>query len=70
LEARRPIDTPIRVGARVLAVDDDADVREVIVKSLCEFGYAVTAASSGGAALDKLITNRSRRSSWTSPCRE
>jgi PAS domain S-box-containing protein len=54
LEARRPIDAPVRSGARVLVVDDDADVREVIVESLCEFGYDVTAVSSGGAALDKL----------------
>jgi CheY-like chemotaxis protein len=53
-QARRPTDTPVRSGARVLVVDDDHDVREVIVESLCEFGYDVTAVSSGGAALDAL----------------
>ena len=41
-------------GARILVVDDDGDVREMTVQCLREFGHEVTAAASGGAALDLL----------------
>jgi PAS domain S-box-containing protein len=54
LDVGRAVDAPARTGARVLVVDDDPDVREVIVESLCEFGYDVTPVPSGGSALDTL----------------
>jgi signal transduction histidine kinase len=38
-------------GARILLVDDDADVREVTAATLKAFGYVVTAADGGRAAL-------------------
>jgi len=40
--------------ARILLVDDDADVRSTAAAMLCEAGYEVTEASSGAAALDAL----------------
>jgi len=39
---------------RVLLVDDDSDVRDVTASMLEHFGYHVTAAASGAAALDML----------------
>ena len=41
----------------VLLVDDDAIVRDVLVLSLEESGYAVLAADSGAAALDRLASH-------------
>jgi signal transduction histidine kinase len=43
-----------RRGASILVVDDDADVRELVVAMLEELGYRVTAAEDGRAALDLL----------------
>ena len=39
------------VGARILVVDDDRDVRELTVSSLTEFGHVVTELSTGAEAL-------------------
>jgi CheY-like chemotaxis protein len=41
---------------RVLLVDDDATVREVLSVSLADAGYAVLAADGGRAALDRMAT--------------
>ena len=43
--------TPGAVRPRILLVDDDAIVRQVLVLSLEDSGYAVLSAESGGAAL-------------------
>jgi PAS domain S-box-containing protein len=45
-------------GESALVVDDDDDVREVIVAALDQFGYKTTAAASGGAALHVLGRSR------------
>jgi PAS domain S-box-containing protein len=44
--------------ASILVVDDDDDVRDLVVAMLDELGYRVTAAENGRAALD-LLSNRS-----------
>ncbi|HLJ19801.1 MAG TPA: response regulator, partial [Stellaceae bacterium] len=41
-------------GLRVLVTDDDEQVREVVVEALSDAGCAVSAVSSGAAALDAL----------------
>jgi CheY-like chemotaxis protein len=41
---------------RILVVDDDATIREVLTQVLLEEGYAVTAAADGPAALEALAT--------------
>jgi PAS domain S-box-containing protein len=46
--------TLLRGSATILVVDDDADVREVAVSGLQEFGYAVLEAENGHRALDIL----------------
>ena len=44
--------------ASILVVDDDDDVRDLVVTMLEELGYRVTAAEDGRAALDLLSRNR------------
>ncbi len=46
--------TTVRVSARVLVVDDDTMVREVLVGQMEEQGYRVTQASDGLEALAQL----------------
>jgi two-component system, chemotaxis family, chemotaxis protein CheY len=41
-------------GRRVLVVDDDADIREVMSAVLTDEGYRVSTAHDGAAALDRL----------------
>ncbi len=41
-------------GARILVVDDDVPIRELLVSLLTENGYAVIEAAHGAAALDVL----------------
>ena len=49
----RGVGTATRRGeAAILVVDDDPDVRRYVADLLAEAGYAVTAAASGGEALD------------------
>ncbi|HUB50450.1 MAG TPA: ATP-binding protein, partial [Acetobacteraceae bacterium] len=43
--------------ARILVVDDDDDVRDLVVAMLEELGYRVTAAENGYAALDLLFAD-------------
>ena len=43
--------------ARILVVDDDDDVRDLVVAMLEELGYRVTAAENGKVALDLLFAN-------------
>ena len=43
-----------RPGERILAVEDNADVRRVVAAQLAELGYAVVEAENGEAALDLL----------------
>ena len=50
---------------RILIVDDDASVRDVIAVLLGEEGYACTAVSSAEAALDALRRPSTRSSSAT-----
>ena len=45
-------------GGSVLIVDDDPDVRRVLVSSLEALGYAVTEAATGAAALEALKSTR------------
>jgi CheY-like chemotaxis protein len=47
---------PVR-QARILVVDDDDDVRDLVVAMLEELGYRVTAAENGYAALDLLFSD-------------
>lgn len=47
-----------RPGRRVLVVDDDAAVCELIAEGLEELGYSVLAAASGEAALALLLNSR------------
>ena len=42
--------------AHILVVDDDDDVRDLVVTMLKELGYRVTAADNGNAALDLLLS--------------
>ena len=46
-----------RAGIRVLLTDDDEQVREVVAEALGDSGCAVTAVSSGAAALEALRTH-------------
>lgn len=43
---------------RLLVVDDDPDVRDIIVQALADFGYHVEATGDGGAALELVETVR------------
>ena len=47
-----------RSGARVLLVDDDPDVRDVLTAQLSDLGYAVVPVTSGHAALDLLDADK------------
>lgn len=47
---------PVRVGAKLLVVDDDADVREFAVAALRDAGYVIREVKDGGSALDLLRT--------------
>ncbi|OIQ46265.1 MAG: hypothetical protein BM558_00350 [Roseobacter sp. MedPE-SW] len=49
-EAEAQLDLCSSTGLRILLAEDDAAVQEVLVKTLENAGYAVTAASSGDAA--------------------
>ena len=42
---------------RVLVVDDDADIRELVTFKLQQAGYAVEAAADGQLGLDAALTN-------------
>jgi CheY-like chemotaxis protein len=42
------------VGRRVLVVDDDPDIRDLLVSALTDDGYEAEAAGNGREALDKL----------------
>ena len=42
---------------RILVVDDDADVRDLVVEALTDFGYNVVTAADGRAALEVLGAN-------------
>ncbi|HZB93761.1 MAG TPA: PAS domain S-box protein [Stellaceae bacterium] len=53
-ESRAVPELPLGRRERVLVVDDDEDVRVVVVDYLRELGYGVDAAASGGAALQLL----------------
>lgn len=52
--ARRPLANPTGSGAHVLVVDDDPDVRALVVESLRNFGYRVSEAPHGEAGLSLL----------------
>jgi PAS domain S-box-containing protein len=56
IEATTEPQAPIR-HASILVVDDDDDVRDLVVAMLEELGYRVTAAENGRAALDLLSRN-------------
>jgi CheY-like chemotaxis protein len=46
------MNSPVDSGSRnILVVDDDPEVREILVETLAEFGYAVSQAGSGEEAL-------------------
>ncbi|MGH2351632.1 MAG: response regulator [Chloroflexota bacterium] len=49
-----PIDTPSTEPVRVLVVDDDEDIREVVTMALEDEGHEVQAAPHGAAALERL----------------
>jgi signal transduction histidine kinase len=55
-EATTEPQAPMR-HASILVVDDDDDVRDLVVEMLEELGYRVTAAENGRAALDLLSRN-------------
>ena len=50
--------TPEPQAARILVVDDDADVRRFLSDSLAGMGYTVTLAEDGAAGLDCLTRSR------------
>jgi CheY-like chemotaxis protein len=52
-------------GERVLVVDDEPTVREVVQRYLERDGYQVEAAADGTLALDALAARPSTWSSWT-----
>jgi two-component system response regulator MprA len=43
---------------KILVVDDEAPLRELIVEVLTDAGYAVAAAATGSAAMDQVTRNR------------
>jgi CheY-like chemotaxis protein len=53
-------DQVCRVADRILVVDDEASVRQVIVDVLSHDGYVVDAASDGPSALDHMARQRFR----------
>jgi PAS domain S-box-containing protein len=55
--APEPVPEPMpraRAGERILAVEDNPEVRRVVVAQLAELGYAVVEAANGEAGLDML----------------
>jgi two-component system phosphate regulon response regulator PhoB len=47
---------PLAASTRVLLVEDDADIRELIRYSLARAGFKVEEASDGGEALEKVMS--------------
>lgn len=41
-------------GTRILVIDDEADIRKIIIRILSSYGYTVEAASNARAAFEKL----------------
>jgi two-component system nitrogen regulation response regulator GlnG len=50
--------TPLSPSVRVLVVDDDRSIRDVLTRALIKRGFAVTSASSGAEALEQLKAAR------------
>ena len=57
-ETKPPSESGLRHSTTVLVVDDDGDVRQVLVDALAGLGYSVLEASGGLAAIDVLTKNR------------
>jgi len=55
--AEHSTSTPRGMGERVLVVEDEEGVREVVARALGEAGYTVLEAASGEAALDLATSN-------------
>ncbi|QUT05744.1 response regulator [Sphingobium phenoxybenzoativorans] len=51
-------DAPVEIGTRILVVDDDQAIRELISEFLERHGFAVDTASDG-AAMDRLLASKS-----------
>ena len=51
---------------RILVVDDEADVREVVQLNLSREGFEVATAPDGESALNSCVGSHSRPPSWTS----
>ena len=67
-EAGRPAQgTPAMARPRVLLVDDDANVRDVLAASLEDAGYRRASVESGAAALAWLEGRRTRRHPYLGP---
>lgn len=54
---------------RILVVDDDADVRDVLTRFLKRRGYSVEHASDGKEALTRFARTSPISCCWTSTCR-
>jgi two-component system NtrC family sensor kinase len=57
-EAQIPAPAPAGEALRVLIVDDEATVVEVLYQALSEEGYQIETASNGSAALGRILKNR------------
>ena len=53
------LSTAAHNARRILVVDDEEEVREILAESLMDFGYLVVTAASGEEALPVLIHDRS-----------
>ena len=54
VELHQPLATPVTGTARILLVDDDGEVRDVVAPMLEELGYAVEVANDAETALSRL----------------
>lgn len=54
VELHQPLATPVTGTARILLVDDDGEVRDVVAPMLEELGYAVEVANDAEMALSRL----------------
>ena len=52
------MESPSAAGARILIVDDEPSIRDLLMRLLSKSGYAVSVADTGEAALEALVAGK------------